>query len=110
MPWPELIGAAWACSQSQFELALGVSRQMQDHDPVPGPILQCDQTPEYAEALGFGPLHVQELGERLVSVGVQFDLGLRRAGQGRVRKADFKFDCRLGRVDAEIAECGVAKV
>ena len=32
MPRPELIGVAWACRQPQLELALGLARQIQDHE------------------------------------------------------------------------------
>src|SRR3954447_7200821 len=44
MPWSELIGRAWACRQPQPELALGLTGQMQDHNSLPGPILQRNRT------------------------------------------------------------------
>ena len=45
-----------------------------------------------------------QLGELLISVGAQFDLGVGHLRQSGLRQPDFKFDRRLCRVDAEIGE------
>src|SRR5713226_6354639 len=76
MPRPELIGVTWACREPQLELVLGLTWQSQDHKALGGPIIQYDRPFEDAAAVVTRGQRALQLGELLVSVGAQFDLGV----------------------------------
>jgi hypothetical protein len=63
-----------------------------------------------AAAVVIGRQRALHLGQRLVPVGVQFDLGVGRGRHSRLGQADFKFDRGFCRVDAEIGERGVPHI
>ena len=92
VPRSELIGVAWTCREPQLELALRLTRQIQNHDAVRGPIIQHDRSPQHAAAVVVRYQRALHPGERLVPVGAQFDLGIGGVGQRRLRQPDFKLD------------------
>ena len=51
VPRAELIGPAWVCRQPQLEAALRLTRQIQDHDAVGGPVGQGDRPSEHKVAV-----------------------------------------------------------
>src|SRR6266852_3892032 len=94
MPWPELIGAAWACGETQLELALRLTRQVQDHHPFGGTKFERHRAPDDAAAVFVGSQRALHLGQRLVAVGVQFDLAVGHGGRSGLGQADFELDRR----------------
>ena len=82
----------------------GLARQIQDHEALGGPIIQCHRPFDDAAAVVARGQCALQLGELLISVGAQFDLAVGYLGQGGRRQPDFEFDRRFGRVDAEIGE------
>jgi len=86
MPGSELIRMARACGEPQLEPALGLARQIQDHDAVGGAKFERHRPSDDAVTVVIRPQRTLHLGQRLVVVGVQFDLAighLRRSDLGR---------------------------
>src|SRR5258708_35494121 len=75
MPRPELIAGAWVCREPQLELGLGLARQRPGHESLCGPVIQYDRSLEDAAAIVTRGQRALQLGEFLISVGAQFDLG-----------------------------------
>src|SRR5437879_3114751 len=64
MPRSELIRMARAGGEAQLEPALGLARQIQDHDAVGGAKFEQNRTPDDAVTVVIGPQRTLHLGQR----------------------------------------------
>ena len=68
--------------------ALRLARQMQHHDAVGGAVIQRHRSPDHGAAVRVGRERGLHLGQLLVPVGDQFDLGLGSRHQRRLGQPD----------------------
>ena len=103
---------ARVCRKPQLEQPLRLTRQVQHHHAVGGAEIERDRSPQHGAAVLGGSEPLVQFGERLVFVGMQFDLrGAGGDGQrGGVGQADLELDRGFCRIDAEIVEGGMAQV
>ncbi|MDE5443627.1 hypothetical protein GWG65_19685 [Bradyrhizobium sp. CSA207] len=109
MPGPELLGAVRLGGQAEAEFERAFAGQAHDQHPVRGAVVERHGAAQQSASVG-KVTHAVDQRQRLVAVGVQLDLGIRRRRQGLPGHADLELDRGFGRVEAEIGQRGVAGV